>query len=308
MTQPESTAPGTAATASETRSTLVDGIVRWGRRLIPDPQRAERLADDLLAADARLGNMVSRTPLTEETLRQVEVVCHRTARHLTLEMHPPGEPDVDAMGWPPVPRQVIRRRAGFVSRIDRFDNGCGLLRIDGFDDIAVAADYFLGAFAVVRGVDGLILDLRRNGGGELSTLTLVAEFVLGTGIEQLSTVRYRNRPARQWWTTGFLGKANLPPTVPVAVLIGPGTFSSGEALAYHLQVRGRVRLFGSRTPGAADHVTPVRVTPSVVALIPEATPTDVVSGANWEGTGVVPDVLCSPEHTEPAAMAWLGES
>ena len=56
----------------------------------------------------------------------------------------------------------------------------------------------------------------------------------------------------------------------VAVLVGPGTYSSGEALAYHLQVRGAVRTFGRATPGAADHVTPVRVTPRVSARLPEA--------------------------------------
>jgi hypothetical protein len=66
----------------------------------------------------------------------------------------------------------------------------------------------------------------------------------------------------------------------VAALIHPGTYSSRETLAYHPHTRGRVRLFEQRTPGAADHVTPVRVTPSVVALIPETTPMDVVSGTN----------------------------
>lgn len=146
---------------------------------------------------------------------------------------------------------------------------------------------------------------RLAGGGALSTLTLTAEYVLGTGGEHLSTVRFRDRPERQWWTTGLLGRTRLPTDVPVAVLIGPGTYFSGEALAYHLHTRDRVRLFGRRTPGAADHVTPVRVTPSVVALIPEGTPTDAVSGTNWEGTGVGPDVECAADEAEAVAMAWL---
>ena len=111
-----------------------------------------------------------------------------------------------------------------------------------------------------------------------------------------------------------------PATAEWPSSIGPGTYSSGEALAYHLSTRGRVRLFGRRTPGAADHVTPVRVSPSVVALIPEATTIDVVSGRNWEGTGVVPDVSCAEpaaggaddiddtddsDSTVAAALAWL---
>jgi hypothetical protein len=306
MTGNESVLGGIAA-APETGATLAAGIARWGRRLIPDRDRAERLADDLYSAAPTNEEPGQGGTVTDRTLRQVEAVCHRTARHLTLELRVPAEPDRDVVGWPPVPPDVVQRRGGFVSRVQRFDNGCGLLGIDGFDDIEVAADYVLGAFAMLRGVDGLIVDLRSNGGGALSCLTVIAEFVLGTGIEQLSTVRYRDRPDRQWWTSGLLGTARLPRDVPVAVLIGSGTYSSGEALAYHLHTRGRVRLFGQRTPGAADHVTPVRVTPSVVALIPEATPIDVLSGSNWEGVGVVPDVACGFDEAEAVAMAWLAD-
>lgn len=292
---------GRGSDLPETRGTLAAGIARWGRRLIPDPERAERLAGALQADAAQARGR----PVDEHTLRQLEAVCHRTARHLTLELAAPAEPDRDVAGWPAVPPEVVRRRGGFISRVHRFDDGLGLLRIDGFDDVSVAADHVLGAFAVLAGVDGLILDLRANGGGALSTLTLTAEYVLGTGVEQLSTVRFRDRPERQWWTTGLLGRDRLPTHVPVAVLIGPGTYSSGEALAYHLHTRGRVRLFGRRTPGAADHVTPVRVTPSVVALIPEGTPTDAVSGTNWEGKGVGPDVDCPADEAQAVAMAWL---
>ncbi len=290
----------------ESRQTLIDGIAAWGRRLIPDRARAERLAADLLSETWPMTD--ADAPVTEQTLRDVEAVCHRTARHLTLESSARAEPDVAVVGWPAVPQDVIERRAGFVRRAERFDTGSGLLRIDGFDDIRFSANYLLGAFAVLRGVDGLILDLRRNGGGEVSTQTMLAEFVLGSGIEQLSTVRYRDRPDHQWWTSGALGSGHLPPDVPVAVLIGAGTYSSGEALAYHLQTRGRVRLFGQRTPGAADHVTPIRVTPSVIALIPEATTIDVVSGTNWEGVGVVPHVVCPPAEAESLAMTWLVEA
>lgn len=36
--------------------------------------------------------------------------------------------------------------------------------IDGFDEVAPAGEYLLGAFALMRGVEGVIVDLRRNGG------------------------------------------------------------------------------------------------------------------------------------------------
>ena len=111
---------------------------------------------------------------------------------------------------------------------------------------------------------------------------------------------YRDR-TRQWWTTGRV----RPAEVPAAVLVGERTYSSGEALAYLIQSRGRARVVGQRTPGAADHVTPVRVTAHVRALVPEARVRDTVTGASWEGGGVVPDVACEPAETLEAALDHL---
>jgi|SRR6478735_12043989 len=143
---------------------LIDGIVRWSRRLIPDPERAERLAGDLHQFRDEAVKRPTAQPFDETMLREIESVCHRTARHLTLERRPAAEPDVDVAGWPSVPRDVVRRRAGFVRRVERSADGMGLLRLDGFDDVAPVGEYLLGAFALMRGVEGVIVDLRRNGG------------------------------------------------------------------------------------------------------------------------------------------------
>jgi C-terminal processing protease CtpA/Prc len=149
----------------------------------------------------------------------------------------------------------------------------------------------------------VVLDLRRNGGGDPGTVTLVLDWLLGGKPTHISDVVYRDR-TRQWWTTGRL--AHLAPArdTPVVVLVSERTFSSGEALAYHLQSQGRARVVGRPTPGAADHITPVRVSGDVRALLPEARVRDAVTGTNWEGTGVAPDVLCeAAEGIAPALQA-----
>jgi len=104
---------------------------------------------------------------------------------------------------------------------------------------------------------------------------------------------------------GRLADRALPAATPVAVLIGEHTFSSGEALAYHLQSRGRARLIGQRTPGAADHVTPVHISSHVRAIVPEARVRDTVTETHWEGTGVVPDIHCAPVDALDAAIEAL---
>jgi C-terminal processing protease CtpA/Prc len=92
----------------------------------------------------------------------------------------------------------------------------------------------------------------------------------------------------EWWTPDLpLGTA-VPTGMPVAVLVSGRTFSSGEALAYHLQARDRVTIVGERTPGAADHVTDIRLAATVTGELPFEYCTDSVTGTNWEGRGVAP--------------------
>ena len=149
-----------------------------------------------------------------------------------------------------------------------------------------------------------MLDLRRNGGGDPGTVTLVLDWLLGGEPTPISDVIYKDR-TRQWWTTGRLADLATPAQTPVSVLIGERTFSSGEALAYHLQSQGRARLVGQRTPGAADHITPVRLTSQVRAFLPEARVRDAITATNWEGTGVVPDIPCEPAEALQAAIEDL---
>ena len=135
-------------------------------------------------------------------------------------------------------------------------------------------------------------------------MTLVLDWLLGAEPTHISDVIYRDR-TRQWWTTGRLADLALPRETPVTVLVSERTFSSGEALAYHIQSQGRARLVGQRTPGAADHITPVRISSHVRAFLPEARVRDAVTGTNWERTGVVPDVHCEPAEALEAAVEAL---
>lgn len=172
-----------------------------------------------------------------------------------------------------------------------------MLTIDSLESCATARPFLAAAFDLVRGCSRIALDLRGNGGGDPATLTAIAGRLLGPDAQHLSDVVYRDR-RRQWWTDP--GPAL---TVPAAVLVSGDTYSSAEALAYHLQARGRVTVLGERTRGAADHITPIRLVPQVLGFLPEAYVLDAATGGNWEQTGVIPDVEC------PAGEAldrWLG--
>jgi C-terminal processing protease CtpA/Prc len=157
---------------------------------------------------------------------------------------------------------------------------------------------------LARGAAGILLDLRANVGGYPETVAYLAGRLLGDKAVKLSEVTYRGHH-RQWWTPDLPAGTALPGGMPVAVLVSGRTFSSGEALAYHLQARGRVTIVGERTPGAADHVTDIRLAATVTGELPFGYCTDSVTGTNWEGRGVAPHVDCAADDAIDAALAHM---
>ena len=146
-----------------------------------------------------------------------------------------------------------------------------------------------------------MLDLRANGGGDLDTAMAVLGWLLGPEPVHISDVVAQDG-ARRWHSDPRPG---LAPGTPAAALIGPRTYSSGEALAYHFQAQGRGPLVGERTPGAADHVTPIVLDAHVRANLPRAYVVDAVTGANWEQAGVRPDVPCAEAEALERALDLL---
>ena len=267
---------------------VVDRLVGWLPQLMPDRERADALCAVLTARFSG-----RRDPVTAAACAEIERVAWAYSRHLLLIFEPDGTSpaDVDSPGWPAEDLSAARHRAGAVSGVQRLPDGTCVVRIDGLEPAAAALPYVDAAFALARSASRIVLDLRANGGGDPATAAAIAGWLLGDEPVHLSDVRYPDR-IRQWWTPARPAGTAVPADVPAHVLVGPETFSSGEALAYHLRVRHRVTVVGERTPGAADHVTPVRLAPTVLGLLPEARVVDTRTGTNWEGGGVRPDREC----------------
>jgi Peptidase family S41 len=284
--------------AAGSAGALAADLCAWIDRLFPDADRGERLKG---ALEERFGG--DARAVTDDVCREIEAVAHDFSRHLALEYVADGSlvPDTEPPGWPPQDPREVRLRAGSVSQVTRHPDGVGVLALDGHDGVHIAAPYLEAAFALLRGARGVVLDLRRNQGGDLGTVMLVLDWLLGGEVTHICDVIYRDR-TRQWWTTGRLADLAPPRAMPVSVLVGERTFSSGEGLAYHLQSRGRAKVVGQATPGAADHITPVCLTPHVRALLPEGRVRDAITATNWEGTGVRPDIPCEPGDALNAAL------
>jgi C-terminal processing protease CtpA/Prc len=89
---------------------------------------------------------------------------------------------------------------------------------------------------------------------------------------------------------------------PVRALIGPRTFSGGESLAYELRALGRATLVGEPTRGGAHPSTMVALSDRIELRLPVARSVSPVTGGNWEGAGVQPDVHAAEADALEAAL------
>jgi carboxyl-terminal processing protease len=109
-----------------------------------------------------------------------------------------------------------------------------------------------GAHAAVRkqvkkllgeGAEGIVLDLRANGGGLLSEAVLVSSIFVEDG--KIVSVRGRERPNR---TEDAEGDA-ISPNIPVVVLVDGGSASASEIVTGALRDRHRATVVGTNTFG-----------------------------------------------------------
>jgi hypothetical protein len=171
----------------------------------------------------------------------------------------------------------------------------------------------------VSDADALLVDLRQNFGGQPETVAFIMSYFLDNGPVHLldmvdrsgelfasfSTLPISELPAD---TTRFGG------TKPLFVLTTTDTISGGEDMAYGLQAFKRSQAVigegNNATAGAANPVTrPRHICEDIfgkgwwVVGVPNVKPVHAVTGTNWEGVGVLSDVVAGKGEWEEVSNA-----
>lgn len=183
-----------------------------------------------------------------------------------------------------------------VRRVERLEGNIGYLDLTMVPDAAAGAPVIAAAMQLVARTEALIIDLRANRGGAPNGVQLWCSYLFRDDQTHLNDLYSRSKGGtRQYWTLAHVDGPRYLDR-PVYVLTSGTTFSGGEEFACNLKTRKRATLVGETTRGGAHPTDFHPLTPHIMVSIPNARAVNPVTGTNWEGVGVEPDVAVSAEE------------
>ena len=188
-----------------------------------------------------------------------------------------------------LPRYWTERQLGFsMQRKGKL----AILRIDAFTQ-SVALDFSKALSPAIAGAEGIVLDLRANGGGDAEAMADVASLFLDDGV---NLGRFADRSgasfelqtySKRLWRVPQLSQIKLP----LVVLTSESTSSAAEIMAAALQARRRARVIGTTTCGCVLAIRNRHALPDGGVLDVSEFDYRTASGVRLQDRGVTPDEL-----------------
>ena len=141
-------------------------------------------------------------------------------------------------------------------------------------------------FAEGVGKDGMIIDVRNNGGG------FISDFLLAILCHPHHAITVP-RGGAPGYPSGYLGKVIW--TKPIVVLCNQNSASNAEIFTHAIKALGRGRVVGVPTCGAVISTPSKEILDVGTLRVPDRGWFSIVDGADMELHGVVPDIYVWPK-------------
>lgn len=263
-----------------------------------DPAKAREVATGLRAA-ARTGEFDSLTE-PRDLAAALTARLRKIDRHFTVMWQGASAAPAPSRTAPAAggPRREGRDAFGF-RRVEMLPGAVGYIDLRTFADFDTsqageparqAAD---AALQLIANAEAVILDLRDNGGGSPAMVGYLVSAFTPADANIYNTFKSREgteseRPNQLYPRPRI--------DMPLYVLISGRTGSAAESTAYTLQAAKRAVVVGERSAGAANPGGMFPVGDGFNVFISTGTPINPVTGTNWEGKGVEPDIAVAAER------------
>ncbi|MEV6523861.1 S41 family peptidase [Longispora sp. NPDC051575] len=271
--------------------TLIEDALAILRDKYVFPEKAEEAAaivEASLAAGEYEG--LTEEQLGERLTEQIYAVCadkHLRVRVRAVDLQEAGESDEDADAvWNE--RQRLTNYG--ILRTERLDGNIGYIKLRGVTSPGIGGAAIAAAMELVANTEALIFDLTVNRGGDPDGVQMWNSYLFKDSETHLNSIYdAETKHTRDYWTLAHVPGARYLDK-PVYLLTSKSTFSGGEEFAYNLQALKRATLIGETTGGGAHPTDQFPVSKTVEITVPVARSVNPVTGTNWEGVGVVPDI------------------
>ncbi|UCC74131.1 MAG: tetratricopeptide repeat protein [Gemmatimonadota bacterium] len=193
-----------------------------------------------------------------------------------------------------------RENLGFF-RLEWLEGNVGYLDLRRFYPISESKEMVDAAMSFLSGANAIIIDVRENRGGAGESLPYICSHFLPYPTQLTSWYSRENDFLKEYWTSEEIA-GDRRTDVPLFLLTSERTFSAAEMFAYDLQVRTRATLVGESTGGGAHSVDLYQIDDQFEIYIPTARAINPVTSGNWEGTGIVPDLVVPSEAAFDTAV------
>jgi hypothetical protein len=178
---------------------------------------------------------------------------------------------------------------GFV-KAERLNGNIGYLDFRQFNNAYYGGQTAIAALNFLAYTDALIIDLRQNGGGSPSMIQLITSYFFDEPVHLNSFYVRKTDSIEQFWTQASVSGKRMS-DVDLYVLTSRSTFSGAEEFTYNLKNLKRATIVGETTGGGAHPVEGRGFRNlNVVMSLPFGRAINPITGTNWEGVGVTPDI------------------
>jgi hypothetical protein len=283
--------PTQAAVERSERDSVIDALAMKLSGYVL-PEAVERITQALRSASS-MGEYDGKAPqeFADALGRTLRNASHD--KHFAVFYQP--VPAVSPEAATPSMDQRERLNFGF-GKLERLRGNVGYLEIVNFSDLRQQSAQTASALlSTLANFDAIILDLRRNSGGNTPMVAFIATYFFDTRV-RLTDIYWRDtNETSQFATTTFV-PGRRAAWQPLYILTSASTFSAAEDFCYSLQNLKRALVVGETTGGGAHSSRgPQRLTPSFTAIIPVGRSVSSITKTNWEGAGVTPDIKTSAD-------------